>query len=381
MRLSSHLRIAFALFLGILLISNFTTLSSADVQVNASVTNVAPVISTISDHTPNITSALNTESNPSSPMSGTGTVTFNVSWTDANGDSGRLFVCNGAMNSGNTSCASETYCSNSTYHASGTTISCVNVTNSGMPYTNNYNVFIVDNQTSPLASTASAGTFFVGSGAGISGVLLEELGGDGGSFEIGDSINCSATLSDSAGTAPNVTVRIMGPMGTLDDPDFTLQYTSYNLAGCESFRAAIQNVAGCIQRATSDMEVVFSYRGSGVFLVILHGSPATEILSGPENLGELIGLELKEHVDDDRIEVLVGKSISMRVLSRSSAHGVLQKAVTAVQQLEAEMRKNDDYASSFDVDKAGKPSPGAQKRVYERVLHELFGDESYLNPR
>ena len=155
----------------------------------------------------------------------------------------------------------------------------------------------------------------------------------------------------------------------------------YNLAGCGSFRSAIHDVAYCIQRATSEFDCVFSYRGAGVFLVIIHGRKSPDSVIAPESLGELVGAQMRQHIVDERIEVLVGTPVSMRVLSRSGATDALQKAVTAVQQLETELRKNDDYANSFDVSDVRPVQAKGQKRIYERVLHELFGEESYLSTR
>lgn len=154
----------------------------------------------------------------------------------------------------------------------------------------------------------------------------------------------------------------------------------YNLAGCDTFRGAIRDVAWCIERATKEIDGVFSYRGGGVFLAILHGNKVTDSVLGAVSFGELVGAYLKQYIDDDRVEVLVGDQFALRMLSRSSAAGTLQKAVDAVQELEAELRKN-DHAQSFDVDDFKPAQATGQKRVYERVLSELFGDESYLNNR
>ena len=155
----------------------------------------------------------------------------------------------------------------------------------------------------------------------------------------------------------------------------------YDLAGCDNFRNAIHDMAYSIQRATNDFECVFSYRGGGVFLLIIHGRKSPDFIIGSDSLGEFLGAQMRQHIDDERIEILVGKPVSMRVLSRSAATGALQKAVTAVQQLENELRKNDEFASSFDVDDAHSMQGSGQKRIYERVLHELFGEESYLSTR
>ena len=126
------------------------------------------------------------------------------------------------------------------------------------------------------------------------------------------------------------------------------------------------------------MDFVFSYRGSGVFLVILHGQKVTDSILGTATLGEMIGAQLRQHVTDERVEVLVGEPVSMRLLSRSTATGALQRAIDCAKDLEAEMRKN-DYAKSFDLDGYYHPQKRGKKRVYERVLRELFGEDSYLN--
>lgn len=155
----------------------------------------------------------------------------------------------------------------------------------------------------------------------------------------------------------------------------------YDLAGCGSFRDAIHEMAYCIQRAMTDFDCVFSYRGSGLFLLIIHGQKNSDFIISSESMSEYLGAQIRQNIDDDRIEVLVGQPVSLRVLSRNGAACALQKAVTAVQQLESELRKDDEYASSFDVSNVSPKQPGGQKRIYERVLHELFGEESYLSTR
>ncbi|MFK7940962.1 MAG: PleD family two-component system response regulator [Roseovarius sp.] len=155
----------------------------------------------------------------------------------------------------------------------------------------------------------------------------------------------------------------------------------YDLAGCGSFREAIHEMAYCIQRALTDFDCVFSYRGSGMFLLIIHGRKTSDFIISPESMSEYLGAQIRQNIDDDRIEVLVGKPVSLRVLSRNGAACALQKAMSAVQQLETELLKDDEYAKSFDVSDPMPEQSGGEKRIYERVLHELFGEESYLSTR
>ena len=153
----------------------------------------------------------------------------------------------------------------------------------------------------------------------------------------------------------------------------------YHQVGCEGFRDAIQDLASCIHGVAEDMDFVFSYRGSGVFLVILHGRKVADSILGTVSLGEMIDAQLRKYVTDERVEVLVGEPVSLRLLSRTNVAGTLQKAIDSVQNLEKMMRNN-DCAKSFDVDDY-KPKEKKQKRVYERVLLELFGEDNHLNIR
>ncbi len=155
----------------------------------------------------------------------------------------------------------------------------------------------------------------------------------------------------------------------------------YDLAGSAKFREAIQDIAYCIDRATAEFDCVFSYRGGGIFLIVVHGQKPNGPVLGSRNLGELFGARIRQYIDDERIEVLVSNSVSMRVLSRSAAKGAMQKAVTAVQQLEAELQQSDNSAETKRLATAAGVTHKGEKRVYERVLHELFGEESYLTSR
>jgi CheY-like chemotaxis protein len=155
----------------------------------------------------------------------------------------------------------------------------------------------------------------------------------------------------------------------------------YDLGGSTKFRDAIQDMAHCIQRATAEFDCVFSYRGSGIFLIVIHGQKTVNSLVGSNNLGEFLGARIRQYIDDERIEVLVSKPVSMRVLSRTAAKGAMQKAVTAVQQLEAELQQVDHHVEKQSVPSVQTVKPTGEKRVYERVLHELFGEESYLISR
>jgi len=155
----------------------------------------------------------------------------------------------------------------------------------------------------------------------------------------------------------------------------------YDLAGCSGFRAAIREMAYGIQCAINDIDCVFSYRGGGVFLLVIHGRKFPDCIANPNNLGEYLGAQTRQHITDDRIEVLVGNAVSLRVLSRSGAANALQKAVTAVQQLEIELSKPDEQSGNFEPNGTHLPQIQDRRNIYETVLNELYGEESYLSQR
>ena len=154
----------------------------------------------------------------------------------------------------------------------------------------------------------------------------------------------------------------------------------YRQEGGPKFLSAIRELAACIQMATNDLDRVFSYRGSGMFLMVVHGRKTGSTLSSLENLHEVISARIDQHLTNERIKFLVGEPIAMPALSRSRAAEALQRAVDMVEILE-------DDAPDFDSKKCAYgtyvyPVPRkAQKREYEKVLNELFGDESYLSSR
>lgn len=156
----------------------------------------------------------------------------------------------------------------------------------------------------------------------------------------------------------------------------------YEKQDCDSFRNAIQTVAESIQLATHKVDCVFSYRGGGIFLVISHDAKGAEALSCEKNLNTLIQ-ERTPHrqTAPEPINVLVSNSVPMRGLSRSAAATALQDAISNVNELELALQKDQDTQTGTMHDHRQDLRKQTRKRVYERVLFELFGEENYLNMR
>lgn len=152
----------------------------------------------------------------------------------------------------------------------------------------------------------------------------------------------------------------------------------YDLAGSTKFREAIQSMAYSIHRATEEFECVFSYRGSGIFVILVHSTKSSANLLRAKNLGELFGARIRSYIDDDRIEVLLSNPVSTRLLSRTGTKSAIEKSVTAVQQLEEELQSCDERPGKANVGQSQGAHQPSEKRFYERVLHELFSEENRL---
>lgn len=150
--------------------------------------------------------------------------------------------------------------------------------------------------------------------------------------------------------------------------------------GEDRFRGAVQNLAAAIQYVTKDMDRVFSYRGGGVFIVIVHGRKLGAGLPNLHNLDEMITARLTEHLESGHIRFVVGKPIQMAALSRSRAAKALQLAVDQVQMLRARTPL-EASTSRRTKTRLFRPTTRREDRMYEQVLHELYGNASYLKAR
>ncbi|MEL7258962.1 MAG: response regulator transcription factor [Pseudomonadota bacterium] len=155
----------------------------------------------------------------------------------------------------------------------------------------------------------------------------------------------------------------------------------YDITSCGCFRRVVHDTAHCIQSATSEIDCIFSYRGEGVFLVVVHEEMPSAQFPTEEKLNNYVSVMLRERHAAAWVHVLVGEPVSMRSLSRSGASTAMSRAVTNVEEREEKLREKNSVLSGAEaeVEVATDGSTEPRKRMYERVLMELFGEESYLS--
>ncbi|MBR9653559.1 response regulator [Thalassovita aquimarina] len=153
----------------------------------------------------------------------------------------------------------------------------------------------------------------------------------------------------------------------------------YDLSSCSEFRQVVHDIAYGIDKAARDIDCVFSYRGSGIFLVAMHKRSGTDTFPSEKRLNEIVGTLLGQRRASRWGHVLVGEPVSMRSLSRSGAMNALSKAEDNVNALEVSLQQDLDSEASKVGEYEHPEDKGIRRKVvYERVLMELFGEESYL---
>lgn len=155
--------------------------------------------------------------------------------------------------------------------------------------------------------------------------------------------------------------------------------TLYKVTDNAHFRHIVNEAGLGLQSMTAGLDCMFSYRGSGLFLAIIHDEESLRSFPSEERLNWCVQAMIGEPGGTDFwVELLVGKPFSMRALSRAGAEASIRRAIDSVKQRELLLSQGDPVP--VDDQSEGGAQKGAHKRrrVYERVLMELYGEESYL---
>ncbi|MCU9840554.1 response regulator [Ruegeria sp. WL0004] len=151
----------------------------------------------------------------------------------------------------------------------------------------------------------------------------------------------------------------------------------FDLSKSGDYRRAISDLAKAIQMTTKDANAIFSYRASGVFLVVTHGKDATSAIPSEERLNQVFGTIIGNRSATGWLRVLISDRVSMRSLSKAGAAAALNKAIQGVDKREQALQSQGNEPLADDG-----TEPALQvverRRVYERVMFELFGEDSYL---
>lgn len=159
-------------------------------------------------------------------------------------------------------------------------------------------------------------------------------------------------------------------------------HTLFATTDCSYFRHVIHCIALCLQSEAGELDWMFSYRGGGMFLAIVHDEQSLRAFPSEHKLNETIHTMLGDRDRADRlVQVVIGEPCSMRALSLSGGKTAINRAINNAQSRETTMCLDDAQPAAPASDRDAAKGEQARRRLYERVLLELYAEDSYLNTK
>ncbi len=159
----------------------------------------------------------------------------------------------------------------------------------------------------------------------------------------------------------------------LQDAEFRFDLNDFG-----AFRRAITDLGRSVELATKEAESVFSYRGSGVFLVVAHGRDRAAMLPKEDQLNSVFAEVLSDRGGVGSMRAVIGAPVSMRSISKAGAFAAMNSAVENVNGREQAYRKGFDAEPLFHCEAAGSRKVKSHKRLFDTVLREMYGNQTYL---
>lgn len=159
-------------------------------------------------------------------------------------------------------------------------------------------------------------------------------------------------------------------------------HTLFATTDCSYFRHVINSIALCLQSESGDLDWMFSYRGGGMFLAIVHDEQSLRAIPSEQKLNETIHAMLGERDRaDSLVQVVLSEPCPMRTLSRSGVRTAINRAISSAQSRETMAGLGDARPANADYDAGEKTEGQSRRRLYERVLLELYAEDNYLNTK
>ncbi|WP_108858895.1 two-component system response regulator [Ruegeria sp. Alg231-54] len=155
----------------------------------------------------------------------------------------------------------------------------------------------------------------------------------------------------------------------------------FDLREFGDFRRAVSDIGFCIQKATQAAGGIYSYRGSGVFLVITHGRERTLNIPTEAFLNQELRTVLSNRCASVHLKVVKSTPVSLRSITKVGAFASLDTAVKKVNLRETNLRKG-LVATCPSISKhTPHRKEMVNNRLFDTVLREMYGDDTYLTRR
>ncbi|MBL4767596.1 MAG: response regulator [Rhodobacteraceae bacterium] len=150
----------------------------------------------------------------------------------------------------------------------------------------------------------------------------------------------------------------------------------FDSKSCGDFKHALEDIAVALAKTTKKSGSMLSYRGNGVFLAVTHGNTNFAHFPDEESLNQLIETLIAQRLSECWAYVIIGEKIPMRSLSKAGAFAVLKTAIERVDAKDAELQNDLEHSAKKVGASVTQISPHSRRRVYERVMRQLFREDA-----
>lgn len=152
---------------------------------------------------------------------------------------------------------------------------------------------------------------------------------------------------------------------------------SFEMSPNKDFPQVVTCLARSISICLEKQDCIFTYRGRGLFSLAMHGRKPINSYFKNELLNKIFATELGR-CNLPYESALIGNSFSLRSLSKSGAFSAIKMAIDNVEARQLESLEHADSCHRGLDDFGRDQREHMRKRVYEKVLIEMFRDETYL---
>lgn len=145
------------------------------------------------------------------------------------------------------------------------------------------------------------------------------------------------------------------------------------------FRSVIATAARAIAECNTESGNLVSYRGNGVFLLIIHGRSKSSEAALEVQYNDRVSLIQSIEPTDIHFSVLVGECVRLRSITKSGALFSLNSAVGSVEDRHATMKEV--YVLPRKIFRANERTPeqnSLEKRAYQVLLQGMIMEERSL---
>ncbi|WP_170569212.1 response regulator [Ruegeria atlantica] len=153
----------------------------------------------------------------------------------------------------------------------------------------------------------------------------------------------------------------------------------FDISDFGTFRRVMSDIGRCIEKTSMRAEGIFSYRGSGMFLIITHGYGRTNRLPTEEVLNRKLRMVLSSRSSSAHLKTVMSSPVSMRSFSKSGALTAMNQACEKANSRETALGKGSMIGSHMQPRTTPAPEKKATGRLFETVMRELYGENTYLD--